>query len=504
MSLTRWIIRQAMHHRLRRVDALLRAPGRAQERLLRRLVRRARDTEFGRAHGFVAIRSVRDFQRAVPVAGYEDLAPLWHRAFDGERDLAWPGHVGHFSLTSGTTTAAAKAMPLTRAALRANRRAGLTLLALCERQAPGADLLAGKTLYFGGSTRLERRGACWQGDASGINAAHMPRAARRWRLPEPDVGDLVDWEARTHAICERYAHSPVRVVAGLPSWTMLLFRRLIDHTGAACVADVWPDLRVFIHFGMAFEPYREPFKELVGRDLATVDTYSSSEGGLNAIQSEQGDPSMQLEVDAGAFYEFVPVADIDRPDPPRLTLDEVAIDTDYALLLSTPSGIWAYDVGDVVRFTSLRPPRIVVVGRTRLTLNDMGEHVIQEHLEAALTAAARALDVRVADFTVGSALPTAQEPRGWHRWLVEFDGERPPLAAFAARLDAALAEASLDYRTHREGDLSMLLPEVVPLAPGAFYAWARQHGAVGGQHKVPRVARSADMVDELIQLSKTL
>jgi len=504
MGLTHWIIRQAMHRRLKRVEALLRAPGQAQERLLHRLVRRARNTEFGRDHGFAAVRTVRDFQKAVPLARYEDLAPLWHRAFDGGRDVTWPGHIAHFAITSGTTTAEVKSMPVSLEALRANRRAGLTLLALCERHAPDADLLAGKTLYFGGSTRLERHGACWRGDASGINAAHLPKLAWRWRLPEPDVGAMTDWAERADTVCQRYAGSPIRVIAGLPSWTLLLFRRLLDHTGAACVADVWPDLRVLIHFGMAFEPYREQFAELVGRELATVDTYSSSEGGLNAIQSEQGDPSMQLEVDAGAFYEFVPAAAIDAADPPRLTLDEVEVDTDYALLLSTPSGIWAYDVGDVVRFTSVRPPRIVVAGRTRLLLNDMGEHVIQEELEEALTAAVRATGAQVADFTVGAVLPTSSEARGHHRWLIEFHGEIPPLDVFGERLDAALIEANLDYRLHRADDLSLLPPEIVPLAPGTFYAWAERHDALGGQHKVPRVARSRDMVDELIQLSKTL
>jgi len=505
-----WAIKQAVNRRLRQVSAALEDPAATQEQLLLGFVRRARDTEWGRAHGYDSIRSARDFQRAVPICRYEDMAAWWNRAFDGARDVAWPGHIGYFALTSGTTTAICKALPVSREAIRANFRSGTTLLGLCNRQLGDGGLAGGKTLYFGGSTQLERRGACWQGDASGINAARLPRFTRRYRLPPPDVAALTDWEAKVDAICRTCIDEPVRAVAGLPSWTLILFRRLIDFAreqrgdSVATVADVWPDFRAFIHFGMAFEPYREQFDELVGRPVATIDTYSSSEGGLNAIQSEQADPAMQIEVDSGAFYEFVPAREIDEPDAPRLTLDQVETDVDYAILLSTAAGIWAYDVGDVIRFTSLDPPKLIVTGRTRLALNMFGEHVIQENLEQAAVEACRALDAAVRDFTVAAEPPTAADPRGRHLWLVEFDGPAPPLDAFAAKVDAVLAEACLDYRIHREHDSSMLPPEVLALAPGAFYEWARRHDALGGQHKVPRVARSQEMVDELRELSESI
>jgi len=510
MNLARWFARQVLRRRLRQVKKALADPPATQERLLLRLVRRAAATQWGREHNYDHIRSVRDFQRAVPVQRYDDLAPLWHRAFEGARDVAWPGHTRYFALSSGTTTGAAKALPLSRESIRASIRSGITLMALCQRQAPDAGMERGKTLYFGGCTHLERRGACWQGDSSGIMARHMPRPAWRYRLPEPDVAALTDWEAKVEAICQRYLHSPVRALAGLPSWTLILFRRLVDVARqrlgrqVTTVADVWPDLRVFIHFGMAFEPYRQQFKELVGRPIAYVDTYSSSEGGLNAIQSDQGDPSMQLELDAGAFYEFVPLDKLNSAQPTRLTLAEVETDVNYALLLTTVSGIWAYDVGDIVRFTSLRPPKIVVSGRTQLALNTFGEHVIQAELEHAMTHACEALGTAVRDFTVATILPTATEPRGAHVWLVEFQGPEPPLDDFAARLDADLCNANLDYKTHRERDFGMQPPTLVALAPGTFYEQARQKNQLGGQRKVPRVARSPEMVDELQELSKSL
>jgi hypothetical protein len=375
---------------------------------------------------------------------------------------------------------------------------------------PGLNLLSGRTLYFGGSIVLERRGACWQGDASGINARHLPRFGWRYRLPDRQVAAIRDWEARTAAICDRYLRSPVRAVVGLPSWTLILFRRLVDAarqrlgSHVASVRDVWPELRAFVNFGMAFAPYREQFHALVGGPIPTVDTYSSSEGGLNAIQSEQADPGMQLELDAGAFYEFVPLSEAASPDAPRLTLAEVEPDVPYAVLLSTVSGIWAYDVGDVVRFTSLRPPKVVFATRTALQLNVFGEHVIQEHLDGAMAAACRALGVAVRDFTVASVPPTVEDPRGRHLWLVEFEGSAPPLDEVARQLDAAVAGASDDYRLHRVRDFGMAPPQVEALAPGTFYAWAQSRGKVGGQHKVPRIAPSPERADELRSLSKSL
>lgn len=510
MRILHWLIRAAIRRRLRQVDKALADPVGTQERLLLGMVRRAAATEWGRAHGYDRIRTVADYQRAVPLSGYEDQAPLWHKAFDGARDVTWPGHVPYFALSSGTTAGASKALPMTLDAIRANRRSGTTLLGLIERQAPDADLLGGSLLYFGGCTQLERRGACWQGDASGINARRLPRVAWRYRLPEPDVAAIKDWEAKVEAICQRYLLAPVRAIAGLPSWTLILFRRLIDAgrerigREVATVTDVWPGLRVFINFGMAFGPYREQFHELVGRPVATIGTYSSSEGGLNAIQSEQGDLGMQLELDSAAFYEFVPLAEFESDQPPRLTLAEVELDVPYAVILSTLSGIWAYDVGDVVRFTSLRPPKIVFASRTSLQLNVFGEHVIQEHLEGAMASACRELAVAARDFTVISEAPTADDPRGRHLWLIEFAGDAPALDELAKRLDAAIAEASADYASHRTHDFGMLVPDVIALSDGTFYEWARRHNKLGGQHKVPRIAASQEMADELRALSKSL
>lgn len=510
MGVLNWLARRVVRHRIRQVRKASARPAATQERLLLDFVRRAAHTEWGREHGYASIRSVRDFQHAVPVSCYEDQESWWHRAFNGARDVTWPGHIRYFAFSSGTTVGVTKALPISKAMLRANRRSALTLMGLVERQVPDCDPLAGRTFYLGGCTELERRGACWQGDASGINARRMPRFAWRFRLPEADVAAIADWETRLEAICQRYLQSNVTILVGLPSWTLILFRRLIDAgrerlgSQVTTVADLWPQFRVFVSFGMAFEPYRQQVCELVGRPLAVVDTYCSSEGGLNAIQSEQGDPGMLLELDGGAFYEFVPLDELGSKQPPRLTLDQVERDVPYAVLLSTCSGIWAYDVGDALRFTSLDPPKVVFASRTQMQLNVFGEHVIQEELAAAMAAACEATGAQVRDFTVTSVPPRFEDPRGGHRWLVEFEGPPPPLEPFAQRLDAALCEANADYAAHREGDVAMRAPEIEVLTPGTFYAWAERHEKLGGQHKVPRVAPSDAVADEIQSLSKSL
>ncbi|HUT34609.1 MAG TPA: GH3 auxin-responsive promoter family protein [Planctomycetota bacterium] len=510
MGAVSWVLRKALEWRLRQVERALAHPAATQERLLFRLLRRAADTEWGRAHGYAGIRSVRDYQRAVPICRYEEMAPIWHRAFDGARDVTWPGHIRYFTMSSGTTTETCKALPISREAIRANLRSGVTLMGRVQRQVPDGDVLGGKTLYFGGSPTLERRGQSFQGDASGIVTLHMPRLAQRYRLPSFEIASIPDWEEKVEAIARAYLRTPVRMIVGLPTWTFFLMRRLVElgreqiGPHVRTVADVWPSLRAFVHFGMSMDAFRAECQALVGRPIAFVDTYSSSEAGLTAIQADQADPGMVMEVDIGTFYEFVPLAELDSPQPTRLTLRDVETDRDYAVILTCCSGMWAYDVGDIVRFTSLRPPKLLFAGRTRLTLHRLGEHVLGAEIEMALARAGAATGATVREFTVHTLIPTAHEARGTHQWLVEFEGTPPPLDRFLAQIDANLLEKNLDYKIHRERDYLMRPPVLVALAPGTFYEWARRHGRLGGQRKTPRVALSQEMVDELCALSRDI
>lgn len=391
MPLLEWTLSRIVERRAKAVARAQAAPVQTQERVLRQLLRTAADTRFGREHGFARIQTIADYQKQTPIRRYEDFAPLWQEAVAGRRDVTWPGRIPFFALTSGTTTGSSKAMPVSRQMVKYNIRSGISLLAKV-RPWLGPRLLAGPTLYFGGCTRLRPLGAALAGDASGIASRHVPRFARRYRLPEPRIADLDHWETKVEQIVKNYLDAPVQLFVGLPSWSLILFRKLIDHARnqnrpVETISEIWSNLKAFVHFGMAADPYRTAFSQLFGEPIPLFNTYSSSEAGMTAIQAHPNDPTMHMELDNGVFYEFVPLEQIGRPNPDRLTLDQVEIGPAYAIILTTASGIWAYDLGDAVRFTSLNPPGIIFASRTGRQLNTLGEHVIEEHLEKAVTSA---------------------------------------------------------------------------------------------------------------------
>jgi hypothetical protein len=476
-------------------------PAACQRQVLEDLLRRAAPTVWGRQAGAADLRSPEEFRRRVPLTPYETAAPLWHRAFEGARDVTWPGHVRYFAASSGTT-AGNKLIPVTADAIRSNLRAGVLLAAVLGRRGGIENLVSGKFLYLGGCTTLHARGRSLCGDASGIVGRRLPFYARGRRLPAPDIAAIEDWEERINQMVRTCLTADVRVMGACPSWAALLFKQLRQAAeaggrGRTTIGQLWPRFSHFVSYGMAFEPYRPAFEEAVGRPLQYVDTYSSSEGGMTALQEEPGGP-LRLIVDNGVFFEFVPADRAADPSPPRLHLGEVEEGRDYALVLSTNGGIWAYPLGDVVRFVSLRPPRIVFAGRTQLQLSAFGEHVTLEMLDAAVAAACRGAGAVVADYTVAPRYPSPGRPRPAHRWLIEFD--RPPAdpAAFMAAIDAHLRAANEDYAAHRTHDFGLEPPILVPLAPRTFYAWMKQKGKLGGQNKVPRVVRRPEMEEELL------
>ncbi|MCY2926002.1 MAG: GH3 auxin-responsive promoter family protein [Planctomycetota bacterium] len=398
-----------------------------------------------------------------------------------------------------------KLLPVTDEAIRSNLRAGAILAACLARRGKAGNLVGGKFLYLGGSITLREKGPCLFGDASGIVARHIPFYARSRRLPDQAIAALTNWEQKIDRLVQDYLTADIRVMGACPSWAALLFKQMrhaADTRGlpSGRTGELWPRLSHFVSYGMAFEPYRGAFDEYVGRPLHYVDTYSSSETGMTAIQDEPGGP-LRMIVDNGVFYEFVPADRAGEDNPPRLHVGEVETGRDYALVVSTNGGLWAYPLGDVVRFVSLRPPRIVFVGRTQVSLSAFGEHVTLAMIESAVAAACRTCNALVADYTIAPRYPSPAQPRPAHRWLMEFD--RPPAdpAAFMAVIDAAIRAENEDYDTHRTDDYGLEPPILIPLAPGTFYAWMKQKGKLGGQHKVPRVARTAQTPDELLALS---
>jgi hypothetical protein len=472
-----------------------------QEATLLDAVARARDTEFGLAHGFASIRSVADYRARVPVRDYLAFRPWWDRALRGVPDVTWPGRVRCWVKTSGTT-AGDKLIPVTPEALRSHRRGGWDALLLAAGRVGGAHLLGGPMLFLGGSTRLSPAGeGAEAGDLSGVVVRRLPPGIRGRYAPGRTIASIPDWESRVEAIAARVVGQDLRLLSGMPSWTLVLFERVArlrraSGDGGADLAGCWPNLRIFVHGGVSFGPYRGVFEAWLGRALPTLEVYPASEGFV-AIQTEAGG-GLTLVPDYGIFHEFIPVEDLDLESPRRLSIGEVELDRSYAIVLTTPAGLWSYLLGDTVRFTARDPLRLVITGRTRHFVNAFGENVIVEEVERAMLDACARAGAEVAEFTVGPRFPEISMPRGGHDWLVEFRVPPADPGAFARALDETLIALNTDYRTKRAGDVGMLAPRVLALPPGTFHRWLRAAGKLGDQHKVPRVTNTRAVAESLL------
>lgn len=484
----------------RRMDSLGRKdPVRTQRRTLRRLLRRAERTRFGRDHGFRRIRSVAEYQRAVPLRDYE---ALW-RDYLGSRypvlrNATWPGRIPYFALTSGTTLGATKAIPVSRAMIHSNRRAAKTVIAQYLASRPDSKLFLGKSFMLGGSTALESpaRGVR-AGDLSAISAIEVGDWLQPYAFPPLDVALETNWERKLARLTELSARESIRLVSGVPSWLLTLFRSLLAHTGRRTIAEVWPDLEMVVHGGVRFEPYRAEFARLLGDEgIRLQETYPASEGFLG--YGDMHSDSLRLMFDHGIFYEFVPLEELGSANPTRHWLGTARPGINYAVVLSTCAGLWGHVLGDTIRFERTDPPLFKFTGRTKYCLSAFGEHLILEEVEGAVEAAASATGARVSDWHAG---PVFEAPLGRHLYFVEFcEGGAPrDLEAFAKALDADLLARNADYAAHRAEGVGLPRPEVRAVAPGGFAAWMKSKGKLGGQHKVPRMDGTGKLTGEMAE-----
>ncbi len=482
--------------RLRALRAHASTPGPVQDALLRRLVGRLAPTRFGRQHELARVKSVRDLSLALPLHDYADMRPWWDRARTGEPDVCWPGVVRHWAISSGTTSGE-KYLPVSDATIRSNQRGGFDALVPHLAQ-HGGGLFGGKLLFLGGCTAMRQAGPVWSGDNTGIMARHVPRLLRAWHAPDAAIRAIPDWEEKVRRAAAATLADDLRLVAGVPSWIVLwgeaaLAAARAAGRGAATLRDLWPNLRLYVHGGVAFAPYRTRVAELFGDGVQYTDTYSASEGGMLAVQDDPASEAMVPLLDRGAVFEFVPVEDLGSKVPSRVPASLVEPGFEYAVALTTDAGIVSFLVGDTVRFTSTQPLRLVFAGRIAHTLNAFGEHVSGGELDRAIAAAAAAGGAVVDEYAVTVEFPAPGEPKGRHVLLVEWKRAPADLGAFAAAVDASLCAGNEDYATHRVHGLRP--PLAVALPPGAFLAWMRRRGKVGGQHKVPRVLLREDAAE---------
>jgi hypothetical protein len=493
----------ALYARWRVRQLLSLDPVATQERELAGLVRRAGATRFGRDHDFDRIKTVEDFQKAVPLRRFETFwQEYWQPDFPVLRDVTWPGLVPYFPSSSGTTTGASKYLPCTQDMVRSNKKAALDTLVWHLHNHPDARPFSGKTFMLGGSTNLKQEApGVKSGDLSGIAAHTTPLWARLYLFPPEQLALIENWDEKLetlarHAVKERFA-----VLSGAPSWLLILLTRMAELKGGN-PADAMPDLDLLIHGGMAwpsYVPLFEPF--LAPSGAKTREVYPASEGFI-AIQDRGSGEGMRLNLDIGIFYEFVPVEEIDSENPTRHWVKTIEPDVNYAVVLSCCSGLFGYVIGDTVRFVERNPPRLLITGRTSYMLSAFGEHLIGEEIEAAMRAAVEANDVAVREFTVGPVFPNGDTPLGHHIYVVELhdgaakDGDLP--AKLARAIDDDLKVRNDDYRMHRGGDAGMAPPRVRLVPPGTFADWMRAQGRLGGQNKVPRVLANPDRFNEFL------
>jgi hypothetical protein len=479
------------------------SPARVQEGILLRLVRRGRKTRFGIDHHFASIRTVADYQARVPLREYEAFwKDYWQPAFPLLDDVSWPGRIPYLALSSGTASGVTKYIPISREMLASNRRAALTTLALFLAAHPGIPLFTGRLFFLGGSTSLqdlsEGRKTVLAGDLSGIVTQEASALLRPFTFPPLDLAMLNDWDEKLRRMADESLRVNITMLSGVPSWMLTLFHRLREVTGKQHIAEVWPRLRLIIHGGTRFDPYRRLFRELVGSArVHFTECYPASEGYIAAEDHRHG--MLRLLIDHDVFFEFVPVEDLGSDRPARHTVANLETGLQYAVVLTTCAGLWSYVLGDTICFESRRPLLLRFTGRTRYFLSAFGEHLISEEIERAVAEAAAETNTAVIDFHVGPIFPETASQPGRHRYFVEFAAPVSPgtLVAFTQALDAGLNRLNEDYAAHRRGDLTMLAPEVVAVPMGGFTAWMRSRGRLGGQNKVPRMDNSGALTDQL-------
>jgi hypothetical protein len=475
----------------------------AQQAILNGLIRRGASTRFGQDHGFRAIGTVENFQDSVPLRRYEDFhREYWCLDFPKLIDCTWPGLISYFALTSGTTTGRSKYIPCSKETLFANWLGAHEILMHHLANRSMSRVLGGKCLVLGGSTVLkEEAPGIFSGDLSGIEAHELPWWEEPWVLPSRELALISDWEEKIDRLAHAVMGEDIRSITGAPNWLLLFCERLFTLApGPERLVRLFPNLELIIHGGIHFGPYRERFRELLKGSLAeTREIYAASEGVMAAADRADGE-GLRLILDGGIFFEFVPVGEIAAQRPKRYWISNVETGVEYALIVSTVSGLWSYILGDTVRFVDLAPPRILITGRTSYVLSSVGEHLIGEEIEEAIRVASVAAGGSIMDYAVGSiSQDGAEAPQ--HHYIVEFGPgavNHHALREFVDRLDKYLQRLNEDYATLRAKDFGLNPPVVIAVQSGTFARWMKQRGKLGGQNKVPRVINDADLFTDLL------
>ncbi|MFP5042094.1 GH3 auxin-responsive promoter family protein [Parasediminibacterium sp. JCM 36343] len=481
-----------------RIEQWMNNPIAAQRDVLQDLVTHGQYAEMGRQYGLSKVFSIRDFKAAIPIHEYNDIKPYIEKLMAGEDNLLWNTPVKWFAKSSGTTCNKSKFIPITEESLQdGHYQASKDVLTMYYYFNPDSDLLTGKGLVVGGSHQVSLLNNDIQyGDLSAVLLQNAPVWSGWIRTPELSIALLDEWENKIEQLAQSTIEEDVTSISGVPTWTILLIKRILQITGKQTLKEVWPNLELYIHGGVSFVPYREQFKKLVGEGVRFMEIYNASEGFFAAQDSPEADGLLLL-LQHGIFYEFMPVEEYGKPNPKTIGLKDVQTGKQYALVVSTNGGLWRYLVGDTMEFTTLYPFRIKVTGRLKHYMNAFGEEVMVDNADKAIAIASKKLNVVVSDYTAAPVY-FSEGNNGCHEWLVEFEKDPENIAAFAYELDCALKTLNSDYEAKRHKDIALRMPLVKALPRNTFNKWLFSKGKLGGQHKVPRLSNDRKLLEEIL------
>ncbi|CAL68232.1 GH3 auxin-responsive promoter family protein [Christiangramia forsetii] len=480
----------------KKIDHWASRPYETQDKVFQELIKKAKNTKFGKEHNFNKISTHLDFIQNVPIRDYEELKPYVDLMVEGQEDILWPGKPLYYAKTSGTTSGA-KYIPLTKESMPTHINAARNAI-LCYIEDTGkSKFVDGKMIFLQGSPELDEKNGVKLGRLSGIVAHYVPGYLQKNRMPSWETNCIEDWEDKVDAIVEETVKEDMSVISGIPSWVQMYFERLIDKTGKK-VGDIFPNFDLFIYGGVNYEPYRSKFENLIGRKVDSIELYPASEGFF-AFQDRQDEKGMLLQLDSGIFYEFIKADEFYDKDPKRLLLKDVEIGVNYVMIISSTAGLWGYNIGDTIQFTSDKPYRVIVSGRIKHFISAFGEHVIAKEVEEAMQEAVAETDAAITEFTVAPQINPEGEELPFHEWFVEFEQKPQDLNKFAEIIDRSLQKQNSYYLDLIEGNILQRL-KVTQVPQNAFQQYMKSIGKLGGQNKLPRLSNDRKIADKLKEI----
>ncbi|MFC7774386.1 GH3 auxin-responsive promoter family protein [Flavobacterium sp. GCM10027622] len=495
-SIASWVLKQRIHQ----IELFLKYPNEVQEELLMNLIKSSENTVLGKQYDFNSIKTYHAFQERIPISTYEDLEPYIERTRRGEQNVFWNEPIKWFAKSSGTTNAKSKFIPVSSQALEdCHYKAGKDLLCLYLNNNEDSQLFTGKSLRLGGSKQLYEDNNTFFGDLSAILIDNMPFWAEFSSTPSNKTSLMSEWETKLLAIVNETKGENVTSFAGVPSWMMVLMNKVLEETRKTNLFEVWPNLEVYFHGGVSFDPYREQYKNILPKpEFKYYEIYNASEGFF-AIQDLNNSNDLLLMLDYGIFYEFIPMDTFGSPNQKVIRLAEVELNKNYAIVITTNSGLWRYMIGDTVRFTSLKPYRIRVTGRTKHHINVFGEELMVENTDQAIAKTCQETNSEVIDYTVAPIFMNGKE-KGAHEWIIEFRKKPEDISKFTQLLDQNIQSVNSDYEAKRYNNMT-LNPLVVNIArTNLFYDWLKNQDKLGGQHKIPRLSNQRDYLEQLLSI----